>query len=174
MGWQCEIMVTVNVRLAVSTQNASARRWRVTGSWPVGTLMLYAGMLLILELQLSFQCSGPGSAGRYSDREEGFRVRRGGGQHDDPRTVGHEFQSEPESADHLGPVLLHFLLAATEGCVDDFRLTGQEERQRNEQAGTEEAEKRRFPSPSSAWADAKRVVWLVHLQEGQEERGVGL
>ena len=127
-------------------------------------------MPLILELQLSFQRSGSSSAGRgTAERQKGFGIRRCGEHSGDTRARGgNEFEPEPEPADRVRPVVLHLVLAARQG-RGRGRPTLEEERRRNEQAGIEEVEEHRLPSPPPARAYAERHVRLVHLQEGQEE-----
>lgn len=128
--------------------------------------------LPILELQLSFQRSGSSTTGwRTAERKKGSWIRRCGEHRGDTRTGGgDELEPEPEPADRFGPVVLDFVLAACQGRGRDRpSLADEEERRRNEQAGIEEAEERRLPSPSSARAHAERDVRLVHLQEGQEK-----
>lgn len=73
-------------------------------------------VFLTLESQLSFQRGGAGPADRGFPGAERLWLRRGGEQHDDPRAAGDELQSEPEPADHLGAVLVDFVVApADEG-----------------------------------------------------------
>lgn len=126
-------------------------------------------VFLTLESQLSFQRGGAGPADRGAPRPEGLRLRRRGEQHDDPRAARDELQPEPESADHLGAVLVDLVVAAADEGPNQRLVADEEERQRqHEQAGAQEAEERRLAVAAAAREDAQRVV--VRRQEGPQER----
>lgn len=127
------------------------------------TVKQLAGMLLIPELQLSFQRSGASSAGRNAAREKGLRIRGCGEYHPGPGTARNEFQSEPEPADRLGTVVLHILVATAEERDRQPDIAVEEERRRDEQTGAEEVKERQRSSSSSARTYSQRVVSLVYL-----------
>ncbi|XP_046142391.1 dopamine D2-like receptor isoform X4 [Osmia bicornis bicornis] len=109
------------------------------------------------------EAAGSSSAGRNAAREKGLRIRGCGEHHPRSGTDGNEFQSEPEPANRLGSVVLHFLVAATEKRDHQSDLAVEEERRRDEQTGAEEAKERQCSSSSSARTNSQRVVSLVYL-----------